>query len=544
MNKAQIIQAIGNAFKSGCNSILITGSWGVGKSTAIQEYLRIACESHVRISALGIESGEKFIERIGLEQIVSKAPIPSSSTTIEKWIRAISAIPIVNKFTGSSNNSIGLLGYAFVRGKTIWVDDIERLDPTAIKQILGEIQNLIESKQCKAIIAANESFLDSDQLWHPLIEKCISVHISFDRDIEEICEVAYGGRLDLMYLQKATRSLGVNNIRAIKRIISYYDMMRTSVPGLLEETDKQIALTLSMGVVAKFGLDPRLPTLDQLLTWQTKYFPRESKNEPMQVQNQFLLDLGYFETDQLDVEIFKFIINGTLDQDEFIEKATETNSKFRKNEARDRYQDVWTLVHASFDSNIDDIALAFQSVFYLYPDIFHPRQYNEVLCLYKAAQRQDLIDSLLRNIPDAFPISESEADASRFAFDSYSYEKEIEDRIKKIKMPADGNSLERIIKRIAGQNAWNSADEVVLANLPVEDYISFFQTCRDGHLNSYIDRLFEFGGLSNSSETQKRIASKTSDALKEVAKSDPLNLFRIIKWNSRIRIFETASTQE
>ena len=83
-----------------------------------------------------------------------------------------------------------------------------------------------------------------------------------------------------------------------------------------------------------------------------------------------------------------------------------------------------------------------------------------------------------------------------------------------------------IIKKITSANSYHPDDVTFLANAPAEDYYNFFRTERSPELRSYVKRCLEFGSNATS-EKERLIARKATDALRELASENRINRVRV-----------------
>jgi hypothetical protein len=535
MKKQQMTQVIFKAFEANCSSVLVTGKWGVGKSTAIGEYLDEIGSDYIRISALGIDSSEKFSNRVGIEALSRRYAFFPMASKIESVRKVAGSSSKTKEFSDFGWNTLTLIGNKVAEGKIIWLDDIERANENLVPILLGELQNLVEAYKCKVIIAANESFLDVSKPWHALIEKVISAHINFDRDIDEIVDVAFEANEKLTYLRESVAALQVYNIRAIYRIISYYKIItRDGSIEMSENINQQISMTVALGVLSKYSVNPKIPTLTELMNWKIQYFPKESKGDLLQTQNNYLSEIGYTETDELDAEILRFVMTGDFDDEKIDQCIRDTNNKIRLNQAREAYHNVWKKVHQTFTDNLTELSLQFRDVLNEYSDVYGPREYNEVLSLYKSLADSSFAADFISNLPRKFTIRSNRRDYFEGIGNPYEYEPEISDLITFESDTEEVKSIFDILKAIIGRNGWNSADEVILANTPLEKYVEFIESTQIEHLPSYINRLFDFGKLSDPSDIQRAIARNTATALQSIKEKNQLNSFRLRKWKSDI----------
>jgi hypothetical protein len=90
----------------------------------------------------------------------------------------------------------------------------------------------------------------------------------------------------------------------------------------------------------------------------------------------------------------------------------------------------------------------------------------------------------------------------------------------------DARTLAEVIKRITSSHSYHIDDVSFLANAHSDSYYEFFRTEKSPELRLFVQRCLEFG-RNTTSEQEKQIAIKATDALRKLASENRINRVRI-----------------
>lgn len=176
-------------------AILINGAWGSGKThflnqTVKQAVEQIPCElapnktEHYKLvytSLYGIDSGDELEKRLFLEvnPVLKKKVFSIAGTVFQKITQVFSvntdAKDLVNIFGGIPKNRI------------LVFDDLERLQPDVLNQVLGFINAYTEHQKLKVIIVADETRIaDQSGSYKNIKEKLIRFTYLYDPKLETV----------------------------------------------------------------------------------------------------------------------------------------------------------------------------------------------------------------------------------------------------------------------------------------------------------------------------------------------------------------------
>lgn len=149
-------------------ALLVTGDWGCGKTYFLKNYLFGKIQETtsfipIMVSLFGIKELKELPERVLYAYLDKVGKNISSFGKLAQYAKNITdALPIVNNYVDINK----LLGtgnglYRIIPNNVlICFDDIERaIDIIDINEILGVVNELVENRDYKVIVVANEDFI-------------------------------------------------------------------------------------------------------------------------------------------------------------------------------------------------------------------------------------------------------------------------------------------------------------------------------------------------------------------------------------------------
>lgn len=232
----------------------IRGAWGVGKTFTWNKYLneakhknRIALDNYSYVSLFGLNSMDDLKLSIFME-VVHKKIIGS-----ERDLEGVKSAD--KKLFSLSRKSIGLFGglsysknfwptiqalsFYSIRKSIICIDDFERKGKALDAQdIMGLVAFLKEQKQCKVVLILNDESLENIALidYKKYREKVIDIELVFNPSPSECADIALPNDAISIKLKIFIKSLGINNIRIIKKI----ERLSKIIVSLLSECDEAV----------------------------------------------------------------------------------------------------------------------------------------------------------------------------------------------------------------------------------------------------------------------------------------------------------------
>lgn len=250
-----------NEFKKHYNIILVNGTWGIGKTHYLKEYLYN--KKYIYISLFGIDKLEgikyaiyyelnkigasinKFINNnsnrdVGISFLT--LPIPNISSDIQKKIEK-----------KLKKESLILV-----------IDDLERKsDNINTKELLGFIESLSEIENIKIIVVANEEYIEDKDIYDIFKEKVINKTYNItqysNEAINEICKQYINNNSIVQIISNSNffdtvieilTEHKIKNLRTLKKAILFSKIFLTKFDNnIIKEYDKLDLIKICFAVV-------------------------------------------------------------------------------------------------------------------------------------------------------------------------------------------------------------------------------------------------------------------------------------------------------
>ena len=250
-----------NEFQIHYNVILVNGTWGIGKTYYLKEYLQN--KKYIYVSLFGVDKLEeikyaiyyelnkmgasinKFIKNnlnrdIGISFLT--LPIPNISSDIQKKIEK-----------NLKKDSLILV-----------IDDLERKsDNINIKELLGFIESLSEIENIKIIIVANQEYIEDNQVYNHFKEKVIDKTYNITQysseAINTICNQYINNNSikkiidnnDFLNIITSILSIHkIKNLRTLKKAILFSKIFLSNFDNeVIKESDKEEIIKICFAIV-------------------------------------------------------------------------------------------------------------------------------------------------------------------------------------------------------------------------------------------------------------------------------------------------------
>ncbi|MDH0894618.1 MULTISPECIES: hypothetical protein [unclassified Pseudomonas] len=530
----------------------IKGEWGVGKTFSWKKFLSEACaesklnlERYSYVSLFGINSLEAFkytiFENVIKREIIgTEASIETfksnTASLIESFGRQsfnlLKGAPIIKSFSPA----IETISFLSLSKTLICIDDLERKGKgLEIKDVLGLVSLLKEQKKCKVVLLLNdgEEGLGDYEKYR---EKVIDTELAFAPDPDECSEIAYSEQTpNYSRLRKLTTSLGIRNIRILKKI----ERLATLAVPLTEEFEPEIfdqvlhSLVLFAWSYFCSNSNDDIPSLEFITRkgYALLGIGDEEVSDQQKKWQTTLQAYNYQLTDELDLLLSEAVKTGYFVADEFKEKAAEKNQQIIASKSEGSFSNAWRLYHDTFNDNGDEVINGLYESFKENCKHITPTNLNGTVSLFRELGEEEkaseIIDIYIENRKDETELFNMKE--NNFFGDIR--DKEIIEKFNEIyNRSVTTETAKQVLERIAGRNGWNQSDEVVLASTSVDDYYNLFKTESGRHLSSFVTTCLKFGQFGNASDQQKEIANRATEALRRIAGESEINKRRVKKF--------------
>ena len=423
----------------------------------------------------------------------------------------------------------------------ICIDDLERKgNGLSVKDVLGLVSLLKEQKKCKVVLLLNDNDGKAGLDYSTYREKAIDIELLFSPNPEECSSIAYSEeKIHSNRLKEFTTSLGIRNIRILKKIERLVDLSLPLVSEFKSEITDQIIHSLVLFSWCYFcsNANEDIPPLE----FVTNKGYEKNKDEKKKIENEkkwktILQSYNYQPTDELDMVLCEAVKTGYFVEADLKGKAKEKNEQIIASKSKGSFFDAWQLYHNSFYDNRDEVI---QGIYQSFKDnckYITPTDLNATVSLFRELGENKKTSELIN-----LYIEKRKSETELFNMQEnnlfgYIKDQEIINRFNDIyKNSVKTETAKEVLDRIAGKNAWNQSDEVVLANTLVDEYYKLFKSETGQHLSSFVTTCLMFGQSSDASDQQKEITKRVTEALKKIASESKINRRRVKRFGVDIR---------
>jgi hypothetical protein len=502
--------------------------------------------------------------------ITKENSIALIGASIRKSVETIKSIPMIKNITPSSVESLLFLS---VTNILICIDDFERKgDKLTIKEIMGLISLLKEQKNCKIVLIFNdgEEGLEDYKKYR---EKVVDIELKFSLKSTEAVDIVFNEENNphKELVKRFAIQLGIVNIRVLRKIHYFIGLTipfinETHEPEILEQVIHSLVLFSWCHYCSNDGAPPldfvlkidegklervieqkyktnkdegdkdeeekKKNEKEKKKNKKEKKKNEKEKNWRMQLANYgYYSTYGYYPTDNnLNCTLADMVCAGYIIEDKIKQsinekdqqlKAEKGNNSFNKtfeeiyHSFKTTKNDVINTLYSNFESNIKHITInQLQHLVALLDDLNEKDKLSEAIDFFTEQRKEENIE--IFNPENLSSFIHSEIIISKF--DEF------------YKSMVVNETAEQVLERIANENGWNEKDELILENTTVEEYLKLFKSISYEKLPRYIRRCLSFGQYRDATDRQKEIASKATEALKEIAKESEFNKIKVRRY--------------
>ncbi|MGY4494888.1 P-loop NTPase fold protein [Pseudomonas sp. TE3610] len=313
--------------------IALSGKWGTGKT----HMWRNICENtqdkqvqeSISISLFGVSS----ISELKLRVVQAIAPTlkENSAAAARATTIVAGAKKLLRSFHSgfSALDELGLLvAPLFLKGRFIVIDDIERKhEKLAIDEVLGFIDECVQSHKCRMLLVLNSDKLNDKVIWEQFREKVIDQELRLETTPAEAFDIAvqYTSTAWADQLKPAIELCGITNIRVIRKIIGVSNRILgawTQLPVVVLERVIPSTVLLSAihfkalengpGVDFVLKFSPTA-TLTRILIKQQKGEAASAEDNEQKAWCNLLHKLGIRDSDGYERLVVDFLTSGMMD---------------------------------------------------------------------------------------------------------------------------------------------------------------------------------------------------------------------------------------
>lgn len=560
-------------------AIVLKGDWGTGKTHLWKQVVLESRDSfHKRnysyVSLFGLNSLKDLKKSIYENKVYrERAHIASDESSFEENLKDISG-----RFAGwmrkgsSLFNDVSAMGvkgigpivenlqFIRVTDTLICLDDFERKGSGLHdREVLGLISLLVESKNCRVVMLLNDGTLKSGDDFFSYHEKVFDYEVTFNPSIDESVNLVFGSANDFHgILAKNATKLKINNIRLLKKIDYFAVLLKKTLQGCNPKVVEQALHVLPLAILAKYGGDASKVDIDFILNYRGGYvastLPGEELDESEldiqasnEAKSECLEDYGFTQCDEFDVAIIDLVKKGYADEESLGDVVKALEAKIKHNSEIALLQDAWSIFHASFLTNDDEVFAAFDLAIERSLVNFTINDLDGVAFVYSEAGKASIINPIIDKYFDSVMLSSNIREKNEiFRWPEHLYVKQ------KLDEYFDGlvveQSLAELIEyafSVSGFNNTNVRNST--AKKTDDDFYEYFSSLDDEQLTNYVRMCLKCGQVSSPEQhiqnSYHEIFVKMFRCLKRLSEVSSLNKARMSKFKGYETLYAQAEEE-
>ncbi|MCE4226346.1 hypothetical protein HCU64_21600 [Methylobacterium sp. C25] len=529
--------------------LCVTGKWGVGKTYGWNSNLHLAqtakkvtLHKYAYVSLFGRNSLNDVRSAIVEQTVDSRVPgkVPdlsslettlSSLTNLTRNAGIIGRIiPQAKKYIESSQRLL----FVLTREQIVCLDDLERAGSgLGTKDIIGMVSQLREEKRCKVVILLNEEMLSEGNKsdFQAQLEKVADTVLKFEPSPTEAAEFGLKqGMPYYEYLKENCTKLKILNIRVIKRAEKFAERLNTILHGLDARVLKQAVHTATIACLSKFQPEntPSLDEIRQFNSYETLAARMGSTDSKISPSFMLLRDYEYNNTDEFDEAVISGVENGFFDEHLVQSKGQLVNQNLAASDKTTCHKSAWDIYYNSFEDDGIEIVASLEQSLLNNISVIDPPNINSIVRLLKSIGENAKAGELLTYYVSNKSGGKEFWDLTNFHLGFGGWDADLVSAFKtkfdSFPITVDPYSL---LEKFAEREAWNTADEEVLAKLTPDDFYTIFKTLRGTQLRTAISGALFFRRVSNPTPHMQTINANVQSALDRIAQENPVNARRV-----------------
>lgn len=544
--------------------IAITGSWGVGKTTALHEILETyrgecAVGRYAYTSIFAAQS----IGEIRTSLLTRRRPFPvmaqpdlARAPWTQRWRRwtrtrseKISAKADFRQTYDSLREAVPFggkhlllaaetLAGSLVSKMLVVLDDVERIgEKVSMESLLGLVAELRDQRHCKVILVFDEGGFrkpDDLALYERYAEKVIDLKLAFQLSVEEAVDLGLSRDLPLReQVAKACTSLELRNLRVLGRVERAVRMIFPLISDLSSSVHEQLAVSIPVFACSLYERGRGFPGLPTMLTFNT--FQRavvETMEGATDLRDETWAELvertGFQNVDDFDIAIANAMECGYIDGSPLRKHAEALHKIADRAKKQQRFSDAWSLFRDQLGSSENEVAAALVASVTEAAEVIGPLELDATVRLL----RELGFDSYADTIIDEY-VERRQSTPRIFDLDRHSRVGNVEDSVLRERFQiayARSDAALKLgdaAKLVIANEQWD--DGIVPAFLAAtpDQLIALFEQHQGSHLRNLISGILR---LPAQETDLQLLRTNVMEALQILAGRSHLNRVRIRHW--------------
>lgn len=313
--------------------IALSGKWGSGKSHLWKEVQTASPDEKVKgavyVSLFGLGSIAELKLRIA-QGVFPK--LQAGGTMVETLKTGYAGVKKILKGVHSGFSALDELALIaapmMIKGRFIVIDDVERKhDKLSIDEILGFIDECVESLDCRVLLILNSDQLGDKDLWELFREKVIDQELRLDTSPSEAFDIALTltPTIWAQQIKPAVEACKITNIRIVRKITRVVNRLLGSRNALPEQLLLRVVPSMALLSAIHYKSLEGGPDIDFVLSFEStlafmttnelkKRGQQASEEAKTRERWQLLMDeLGIRGTDEFEALVVDYLKSGMID---------------------------------------------------------------------------------------------------------------------------------------------------------------------------------------------------------------------------------------
>jgi len=332
-------------------------------------------------------------------------------------------------------------------------------------------------------------------------------------------------------------SLGIRNIRILKRIEEYSEMIEPCFQNLHPDVARAAIPSLVLLTWCFFDRSGDAPSLEfvKSYNWATSVIKKKPKDGAVppspdtdkppseQMWIDALRSIGFATFEEVDAAILKMVQQGYLEESGVVEELAKRDQAATSGDLESRLIKAWAGIRDSFGGDENAILLEVIESTKAATPILSPNNLNGVVVLLRELDMNAIADELIE-----FYIAQRNEDLRVFDLEESAFGSDVTDAVLREKFAAHTKtiakevSLREAIETISRRKGWSKEDQAALNAASAEELYEVFK----GDLSVSAEAAAR-GCLQFDSSPYEGIAQNATEALLKIAKESPLNAARV-----------------
>lgn len=303
--------------------VALSGKWGTGKShlwKAVGKNFKGNRSKPIYVSLFGV----KTINELKL-RIVQNASLNSDDKYKEYKQNTTSVLKgLAGKFFGVEVENLILLSIpTLVKERLVVVDDVERKHTSLdIDEVMGFINEYSENHKSRFLLLLNQDKLADKAIWETLHEKVIDTEVVLDPTPSDAFFIAVQENKPpyVDAVRVAVETLGINNIRVIRRICRVVTKLLGSHPDLDGSSVLRVVPSTVLLTVLHYRAIPDGPPMSYVASYNSRAhmfakYANDDERNPEEIKWDALLGrLQISYADEYENIVCGYLTSGVIDE--------------------------------------------------------------------------------------------------------------------------------------------------------------------------------------------------------------------------------------